>query len=109
MYVFIYIVYSFVRKGELYNEINRKLRECNISGDSDNVDAEKSSNAILNNINEIILSSNLVQFSKYLETTCKFEKNVIINNKESIYQYLKENNWKKGEKLFDLFVKQWNE
>ena len=85
-------VYSFVRNKEYYNEISLFLNKKMNSKE----------------INKIILSQNLSLFSMVLENSSKYDQTeYLMKNKENIVKFLNQSDWKKGLKLFKLFVNRW--
>ena len=50
----------------------------------------------------MIISNNIKQFSNLLQTCTKFEKNCIINNYQTVNDFIKQSKWPKGQTLFDL-------
>ena len=83
--------YSFLRKEELY----RKLYQL----------SQFDENSLLNKLSKIILSHNINQLSKFFETMSLKEKYFVLKNENVIVNILKENKWKKGEKLLQLVLK----
>ena len=85
-------VYSFVRNEDYYNEITGHL----------------SKQINFNIINNLIISRNMSLFAKILENCDELDKiTVFIKQKDNIIQFLQETGWKKGEKLFNLFLESW--
>ena len=84
--------YSFVRNEDYYKEVSEYLTK----------------SMDINEINQIIVSRNISSFSKMLENCSDDDKkNVFIKQQDKIKQFLNETHWKKGLKLFDLFLKSW--
>ena len=85
-------VYSFARKGELFNKINSIC-------DSNN---NKSTTV---EIKKIILSKNLLKFSLYLQNIDDDGYNWIIESKDVFLNLLQQTKWKKGLDIFQSYVK----
>lgn len=61
-------------------------------------------------LNKIILSQNMSLLSKLLENCNEIDKKqFFINNQDKIIDLLQEGSWKKGKKLFELFIHSWNQ
>ena len=82
-------IYSFVRKKDLFDKICNKLE--NESNNKQEIEK---------NIKQMIISQNLTQFSLFFQIFSENEKDFVLNNKEMILNFLKENKWNKGTKLF---------
>ena len=60
---------------------------------------------VLIRLKRVIFSHNMTQLSLLLQTMTKKEKHFVLKHKEQLSQLLKENQWKKGLKLFNLAIK----
>ena len=91
-------MYSFVRNEDSFLRLGKLINK------NDSYGAQN----VIPMLTRIILSRNMKQFSLFFETMDMYEKFQTLKNKQSINKLLKENNWKKGEKLFATFVDQQN-
>ena len=108
------IVYSFVRKEELFEKLHSNLSKYNImisnnnNHNNDNVKSEELNDIFVKDFLEnIIMNRDLGLLSKFFETASKFEKEFIVSNEIDFETFLNASKWKKGLKLFKLFIKQW--
>ena len=82
-----------MRNEDYYKEISNYL---NKKSDYDSI------------LKKIILSRNVSLFCKILDTCNDNDKNeYFLKNENSIFKFLKENDWKNGQKIFKLFVDCW--
>ena len=89
-------IYSFVRKQDLFEKIYLNCNNYNIT---------KNGKLIENKLRKMIVTQNLTQFSKYFESISKDELKYIQLNKKVLLGFLKQNEWKRGLKLFEIYVK----
>ena len=60
-------------------------------------------------IPSMILTHNLTELSKYLQSVNQFEKKYIVKNESSITTLMKETNWLKGMNLVKFAATQWKQ
>ena len=87
-------IYGFVRNETFFNEL------ANIVYNNDCDEKEKQ-------IKTYILSENMSNWSKFLETALPFDKKYIFDNKKNISECLAQNSWDKGRRLLQQTVLSW--
>ena len=86
-------IYSFLRKQELFEKIHQIC------------DTNEINNQYINKkLKRMIMTQNLSNFSKYLETIKQNEFEFISSNKEIFINLLSETKWKKGLNVFKTYV-----
>lgn len=95
----LYIIYrlfiGFVRKEDFFYQLNTLV-------------TDENEETKLKQIQKMIVSNNMSQFSSFLQNCNKFEKQCVVNNKSKIRDYIAQGKWKKGQRLFDLVLQAWN-
>ena len=84
-------IYSFVRKEDLFNNINKIVNLNNF-------------NVIQRRIKKMIISKNMTQLSVYFENIKENQLKWIVNNKKDFVYLFEQMGWKKGLKLFNIYV-----
>ena len=91
-------IYSFVRKQNLFHSICKQYQ---LSNNNEKFAEEQ--------LSSMILTQNLSDLSKHLESATQFEKEYIVKNEMKIKTLMKETNWIKGINLVQLCAKQWRQ
>ena len=86
-------IYGFIRNEDYFKQLNQ------ISNDE---------NQFYLQFQKIILLKNIKQFSSFLQNCSNKEKSIVEKQKDKLILLIKQNQWKKGLKLFHLFVNTWH-
>ena len=79
-------LYSFVRKQDYFADLSNMVNKLD-------------SAAIENDVNRIIVSRNLGKLSKFVLFANEIELNFLVQNEKKLIEFMKQNDWHKGEVL----------